>query len=57
MQTQMFSCTWSYSLRWEDPGKTGKGRERRCVREEKRYMVMGTNSQKKQKERNEVITE
>lgn len=57
MQTQMFSCMWSYSLRGKDPGKIGKGRERRCVWEEKRYVVMGTNSQKMQKERNEVITE
>lgn len=57
MQTEMFSCVWSYSLRGEDPGKTGKGRERRCVWEKKRYVVTGTNSQKMQKERNEVITE
>lgn len=40
----------------KDPGKIGKERERR-VREEKRYVVTGTNSQKMQKEWSEVITE
>lgn len=56
-QTQMLACMWSYSRRGKDPGKIGKETERRCVWEEKRYVLTGTNSQKMQKEWNEVITE